>query len=466
MSEKETKIEDPGYAAAKELFEYEMTQVRIMLEGEFASISGKDMHKDGESFIDESKLVINEIKIDDAEMLSLDISIPETPKINLMNAGKNPDFAGIAASQELLTALNKTVISLPADVSVPKTENPAVQKARDFAVPAASISEECLNAMKQVTVNPQIEVNIPETPHAASVQVKTDFDFKGISASEDLLAALDKTKISIPAVSAERKTKLSKDSFTVPQIKSFSSFSMKKPVFETNRVQKDIKYEDVGPIEPVMMEIKLLNPVRVDIPKVPDVNIRKELKSVLSETSVKIPDIQIPETFDINLSDIRNVTKDFVSIAGLREAEDRISTADMRKPAELHVSDVNSVQINLPHVPEDVFWKAGSPAQVLPISISADTEISYPDRIEGIAPNEVHVPIDIPALDLNALRKAESYHADIRKSSLTGIKDYSFANAFHAPEPKKKAIPASVEAAEKALAASKVVYTYEDIMNR
>ena len=131
MSETETKIEDPGYAAAKELFEYEMTQVRIMLEGEFASISGKDMHKEGETFIDEEKLRINEIVIDDAQILPLEIAIPETPDMKAVQSVKNAEFEAASASKELLDAMNSTALKLPV---IPETgkDQPAKQS---IAVP-------------------------------------------------------------------------------------------------------------------------------------------------------------------------------------------------------------------------------------------------------------------------------------------------------------------------------------------
>ncbi len=350
MSENLEKIENPEVATAKELFEYEMTEVLLMLKGEFTSISGKDMLKEGDAFVDEEKLRIPDVVFADADITPPDVKIPET--------------------------------------------------------------------------------------------------------------------------------------------KAFTPLTIPEPAIETKAAETAV-FEEIKKPEPVQLEEAVIKPVQVKLPEIPVINAWKPVTPLKASTDERSPawDIEVPAGH-VDLSKLAASEKKFVSIPDLQTAESRINNAKDAMAVNIAQNEKVSVAVKMPELPDtDVSVNAHA-------AVEGGTEIKVPAdvRVDLSALNTVKTPADVrvnvpsvpaetgwqlnselpgadaqnirtdAAVDLDALQKATDYKAEIRKIPVADVKDFSFEIKF-TPKPKNQEKPASVIAAEKALAESKTVFTYEDIMN-
>ena len=177
------KLENIDIEKSKELFAYEMTEVLLMLKGEFASVSGKDMRYE-QWAVDGEKKTIPSAHIAPVQLEHSPISLPA---VNKAEAVKIPDAPAMTASVCLPSVPDFDLHQLPqvtleaAKLTVPvvapmeqKVSVPQVQ-VQNFCipVPAAAIMPKAEIAkvdVQKITPNlPQVAIPQPDCTISVSV---------------------------------------------------------------------------------------------------------------------------------------------------------------------------------------------------------------------------------------------------------------------------------------------------------
>lgn len=196
------KLENIDIEKSKELFAYEMTEVLLMLKGEFATVSGKNMRYEQWAVAAENQTIPSAhiptvqleqdqlslpavnipevIKIPDAPTLDTSVSLPPVPDFDL---GQLPQVS-VKAQRLAVPAITpmgqkvsvpqvpvrKISVPIPASTDLPKAKNWGIDVQKiDLTLPQVNMPQP--NSVISVSINP-IKVQIPEVPGFGVLPIK------------------------------------------------------------------------------------------------------------------------------------------------------------------------------------------------------------------------------------------------------------------------------------------------------
>lgn len=274
----------------KELFEYEMTEVILQLKGEFAKLSGKDLHLEAEQFA--------------VKPLNLPAAMPEIA----MHDSKIdcPD----------VSALNPIVIQ-PIAMHLPELDYPSVpdiSTCHPFEI-SMEMPEISCDTPQKMTMLKMTDVKIAPTaipavsydlknlsvkiPDITMQQVAIPFDFPSISIpKEQPVVALEKPTLDIPQTTIQfpklEEIAIEKVSVEVPSVKKFALPSA-APVVNLQPAAIDLPEETI-PQFPTNFKVTA-HPEPMEKMAIPQMTMPEQV-----HVALQLPEMTIPEISTCNIS--------------------------------------------------------------------------------------------------------------------------------------------------------------------
>ena len=363
----------------KELFEYEMTEVILQLKGEFAKVSGKDMHYDDALFA--------------AQKPDIQVDIPKVTVDPVSVAEIHTDVDVSAA----VSALQKTAaVTVDVDVpAVPQMKAPALGqievkpvemelqtvKITPCEIPAVQITPPAVDTVST-------ELRMPE-PIAA---VKTD----------PVSVAQINTAIRLPEFSCD--VKLQDNSVDVPD--ATLHFQELKPVTTTF----------TSPAVPEVPAVGTFKPTAVQLSEAPEIQVPGQIAAVnipqVELTASEVPEIQVPGQIaavsipqaEVTVSEVPEIKAAKVAPftpAALSPVVCDVETVAVPQIGAVspgHVS-IDPIQINVPQTEAVKPFRAAEQGVSDPTDVLSDIQSDYPTvspvKIPSVtmeAPKQVEVP--------------------------------------------------------------------------
>lgn len=270
----------------KELFEYEMTEVILQLKGEFAKLSGKDLHLEAEQFA--------------LKPLNLPAAMPEVTIDPVQIAVDSvPVF-------ETLSAMPEIAMHLP-ELDYPSVPDISTCHPFEISMEMPEISCDTPQKMTNVKIAPtaipavsydlkNLSVKIPDI---AMQQVAIPFDFPSISISkEQPVVALEKPTLDIPQTTIQfpklEEITIEKVSVEVPSVKKFALPSA-APVVDFQPAAIDLPGETIPQFQ---TNFKVTaHPEPMEKMAVPQMTMPEQ-----AHVALQLPEMTIPEISTCNIS--------------------------------------------------------------------------------------------------------------------------------------------------------------------
>lgn len=319
------QIQNMDINRSKELFEYEMTQVLIELQGEFDAISGKDLNFAG-SAADELNTNIPSVSIPAVEMEENKTQIPETAKM--------PEI-GIPEAEKVSMDINAPEASKLAAPEIPQVEI-SMKKTDLPEIPGIRSAAETAAAMTVSGDNKKISISADITDMSETIR-KTFAGKKEITA--------EAAKINVPAAGKICIKKAETISVEAPEVNVPSA-----KIPETGAFSVEI----ASPAPAAIPEVRKMTAI------FPEGNESKEQKITLN---INIPDTSLPEIPGITIPAEVHSTRN-------KEEDEKLAA---------RIKELMEMEIPRPEMPTDFFSSARTieniPDAVAPDVNSAKEEI-------------------------------------------------------------------------------------------
>ena len=339
----------------KELFEYEMTEVILQLKGEFAKVSGKDMHYDDALFA--------------AQKPDIQVDIPKVTVDPVSVAEIHTDVDVSAA----VSALQKTAaVTVDVEVpAVPQMKAPALGqievkpvemelqtvKITPCEIPAVQITPPAVDAVST-------ELRMPE-PIAA---VKTD----------PVSVAQINTAIRLPEFSCD--VKLQDNSVDVPD--ATLHFQELKPVTTTF----------TSPAVPEVPAVGTFKPTAVQLSEAPEIQVPGQIAAV----NIPQAEVTVSEVPEIKAAKVAPFTP--AALSPVACDVETVAVPQIGAVSPGHVS-IDPIQINVPQTEAVKPFRAAEQGVSDPTDVLSDIQSDYPTvspvKIPSVtmeAPKQVEVP--------------------------------------------------------------------------
>lgn len=298
----------------KELFEYEMTEVILQLKGEFAKLSGKDLHLEAEQFALKPlnlPAAMPEVTIDPVQ-----IAVDSVPVFETLSA--MPEIAMHDSKIDCpdVSALNPIAIQ-PIAMHLPELDYPSVpdiSTCHPFEI-SMEMPEISYDTPQKMTMLKMTDVKVAPTaipavsydlknlsvkiPDIAMQQVAIPFDFPSISISkEQPVVALEKPTLDIPQTTIQfpklEEITLEKVSVEVPSVKKFALPSV-TPVVDFQPAAIDLPGETIPQFQ---TNFKVTaHPEPMEKMAVPQMTMPEQ-----AHVALQLPEMTIPEISTCNIS--------------------------------------------------------------------------------------------------------------------------------------------------------------------
>ena len=160
------RIENTNIEQSKALFEYEMTEVLLQLQGEFAVFSGKNT-KFAESNVDDQKLVVNIPPLPAAEITAQAPKIPAVPDGDVSFCAQIPEAECKASVPQIPDIAAAPSFPVDAVVSaLSETQTALLDQTSKIVLPAAPHAQ---------PISPNAGVKVPAVPGKDSLPGPFDF---------------------------------------------------------------------------------------------------------------------------------------------------------------------------------------------------------------------------------------------------------------------------------------------------
>ena len=394
----------------KELFEYEMTEVILQLKGEFAKLSGKDLHLEAEQFALKPlnlPAAMPEVTIDPVQIAVDSVPVFETlsamPEITMHDSKMDyPDVSALNPIAIQPIAMHLSELDYPSvpDIStchpfeismeMPEISYDTPQKMTMLKMPDVKITPTAVPAVSYDLKNLSVKI-----PDITMQQVAIPFDFPSISIpKEQPVVALEKPTLDIPQTTIQlpklEEIAIEKVSVEVPSVKKFAQLSA-APVVELQPAAIDLPGETIPQFQTNFKVTAHPEPMeKMAIPQMP---MPEQVHVALQLPEMKIPEIS---TCNISLQPI-SIQKSEISVP------------------EIHTNTFE-------HLNERLKSAAQTDISLQPLSIPYD-EISVP-KITIHPPEKIESPV-----------KKTDFHIDYPTMHSISIPPVTLSNLEHIAVP-------------------------------
>lgn len=298
----------------KELFEYEMTEVILQLKGEFAKLSGKDLHLEAEQFALKPlnlPAAMPEVTIDPVQIAVDSVPVFETlsamPEIAMHDSKIDcPDVSALNPIVIQPIAMHFSELDYPSvpDIStchpfeismgMPEISYDTPSKMTMLKMPDVKIAPTAIPAVSYDLKNGSVKI-----PDITMQQVAISFDFPSISISkEQPVVALEKPTLDIPQTTIQlpklEEIAIEKVSVEVLSVKKFALPSV-TPVVDFQPAAIDLPGETIPQFQ---TNFKVTaHPEPMEKMAVPQMTMPEQ-----AHVALQLPEMTIPEISTCNIS--------------------------------------------------------------------------------------------------------------------------------------------------------------------